>query len=85
MDTEGVSEMTDELEARAKVAKRHLDAYEREMAEIRKLLPAIRAEDPRKYGPRRLEGMVLGLIERTTISRMTAEAAGTTRKPAAQS
>lgn len=70
----------EELRARGRSARRHLDAYNRDIAEIRKLLPTVRAQDPKKYGPRVLEGMIEGVIERGTISRLTAAAAGTSRR-----
>lgn len=82
-ETGGVEDVVEELMARGRSAKRHFEAYERDMAEIRRLLPIVRADDPKKYGPRKLEGMIEGMLERGTISRLTAEAAGTSRKPAA--
>ena len=72
--------MVEELKAHAKAAKRHKDAYEREMQAVRSLLPAVRISDPKRYGPRALEQMIEGMLERGTISRLTAEAAGTSRK-----
>ena len=70
--------MVEEAAARAKVAKRHLDAYNAEMAEIEKLLPALRTEA--KLGPKDIEALILGLRDRGHISRKTAAAAGTSRK-----
>lgn len=72
--------MVEELVARAKAAKRHRLAYEREMERVRELLPVVRVLDPKQYGPRRLEALIEGELERGTISRLTAEAAGTSRK-----
>lgn len=75
--------MVEELVAHARAARRAERAYEREMKEVRRLLPIVRAQDPKEYGPRKLEGMIEGVLERGTISRLTAEAAGTSRKSAA--
>ena len=71
--------MVDELVAEAKAAKRAKAAYERHMARIRVLLPvsAPRTEEVRPGG---LEGMIFEVYERGTISRITAEAAGTSKK-----
>jgi site-specific recombinase XerC len=77
-----VSELVDELVAEAKAAKRSLAAYERHMERVRELLPQVRAEDPKKYGPAVLEEMTGKVYERGTISRLTAEAAGTSKKAA---
>ena len=73
--------MVDELVAEAKAAKRSLAAYERHMARVRALLPEVRATDPKKYGPATLEEMIGKVYERGSISRFTAEAAGTSKKP----
>ena len=75
--------MVEDLKARARSARRHLDAYEREMKEIDLLLPIVRVQSKGELGPRKLEEMILGLYDRGTISRKTAEAAGTSRKSAA--
>ena len=74
--------MVDELVAEAKAARRAEAAYERHMARVRLLLPQVRAEDPKKYGPATLEEMIGKVYERGTISRLTAEAAGTSKKTA---
>ena len=74
--------MVDELVAEAKAARRAEAAYERHMARVRALLPQVRAEDPKKYGPATLEEMIGKVYERGTISRLTAEAAGTSKKTA---
>lgn len=80
MSEMSLDELVEEVEARARSARGHKDSYESEIARISELLPAIRAIAPREYGPKRLEAMVLGLIERGTISRRTSEVAGTSRK-----
>ena len=72
----------EELAARAKSAKRHQAAADEDLARIRELLPVVRAIDPKKYGPKTLEELILGLHDRSTISRWTSEAAGTQRKKA---
>ena len=74
--------MVDELVAHARAAKRAQETYDREIARVRELLPVVRALDPKRYGPRKLEAMIFGVQERGTISRLTAEAAGTSRKKA---
>jgi hypothetical protein len=71
--------LVDELVAEAKAAKRAKAAYERHMERVRDLLPQVRAGNPKKYGPATLEGMIFELYERGTISRLTAEAAGTSK------
>ena len=48
------------------------------MKHIERLLPVVRVE--KNIGPRALETRILGLYDRGTISRKTAEAAGTSRK-----
>lgn len=81
METRGVTDMVEELIAHARAAKRAQATYEREMEQVRALLPDVRVLDPRKYGPKRLESMIEGVLDRSTISRLTSEAAGTTRSP----
>lgn len=72
--------MVEDLRTHAKAAKRHLAAYRREMEQINALLPVVRVE--KNIGPKELEAMTEGLVDRGTISRRTAEAAGTSKKPA---
>jgi hypothetical protein len=74
--------MVDELVAEAKAAKRAKAAYERHMGRIRVLLPVVRAEDVKKYGPATLEEMIGKVYDRGTISRLTADAVGTSKKAA---
>jgi hypothetical protein len=76
-----VADVEQELIAHAKAAKRHLAAYEREMAQVDALLPVVRVE--KNKGPKQLEAMIEGLRDRGFISRRTAEAAGTSKKQAA--
>jgi hypothetical protein len=78
-----VTDVVDDLKAHAKAAKRHLAAYEREMVHVHALLPVVRVE--KKIGPKDLEALIEGLLDRGTISRKTAGAAGTSRKSAGES
>jgi len=75
--------MVDELLAEARAAKRAQAAYERHMKQVRELLPIVRAENVKLYGPAKLEEMIGKLYDRGTISRLTAEAVGTSKKPRA--
>lgn len=72
--------MVDELLAEARAARRAKATYDRHMERVRDLLPAVRATDVKKYGPATLEEMIGKLYDRGTISRMTAEAVGTSKK-----
>ena len=76
--------MVDELVAAAKAAKRAEAAYQRHLERVRELLPIVRAENVKMYGPAKLEEMIGKVYDRGTISRMTAEAVGTSKpkKPA---
>ena len=74
--------MVDELLAEVRAAKRAKAAYDRHMEKIRDLLPVVRATNVKKYGPATLEEMIGKLYERGTISRLTAEAVGTSKKSA---
>ena len=68
--------MVDELVREAKAAKRAEAAYQRHLRRVRELLPVVRAEDVKKYGPATLEEMIGKVYDRGTISRLTAEAVG---------
>lgn len=72
--------MVDELVAAAKAAKRAEAAYKRHADRVKELLPVVRAENVKKYGPAELEQMIGKLYDRGTISRLTAEAVGTSKK-----
>ena len=72
--------MVDELVREAKAAKRAEAAYQRHLRRVRELLPVVRAEDVKKYGPATLEEMIGKVYDRGTISRLTAEAVGTSKK-----
>ena len=77
----GVGDVVDEFVALAKRTKRHKDAYERGLAEMYAMLPAVRQarEGRDKLGPTRIEELGERLIPRDTISRRTAPVIGTTR------
>ena len=83
----GVSDVVDEFVALAKRTKRHKDAYERGLAEMYTMLPAVRQarRGPDKLGPTKIEELSERLIPRDTISRRTAPVIGTSRKRTAQS
>lgn len=71
--------MVDELVREAKAAKRAEAAYQRHLKRVRELLPVVRAEDVKTYGPAKLEEMIGKVYDRGTISRLTADAAGTSK------
>jgi hypothetical protein len=77
-----VSELVNELVAAAKAARRAEAARERHMKRVRELLPQVRAENPKEYGPLKLEELIGKVYDRGTISRLTAQAAGTSKKTA---
>ena len=72
--------MDEQLIAAAKAAKRAEAAYQRHLARVRELLPEVRAQDVKKYGPAVLEEMIGKVYDRGTISRLTAEAVGVSKK-----
>jgi hypothetical protein len=72
--------MVDELVKEAKAAKRAEAAYQAHLKRVRELLPVVRAEDVKRYGPAVLEEMIGKVYDRGTISRLTAEAVGTSKK-----
>lgn len=78
----GVGDVVDEFVALAKATKRHKDAYDRGLAKMYEMLPAVRqARQGRdKLGPTRIEKLSEELIPRDTISRRTAPVIGTSRK-----
>jgi hypothetical protein len=82
-ETVGVTNVVEEAAALGKSARRHLAQYEADMARLRELLPLLRTEA--KLGPKEIEELIGGVYERGTISRRTAEAAGTSRKTPAGS
>jgi dihydroorotase len=84
METGSVTDLQQELVAHAKAAARAKAVYDREMKHVRRLLPVVRAADP-KLKVVELEDMIEHVYDRGTISRMTAEAAGKSGKAPAQS
>jgi hypothetical protein len=72
--------LDEQLIAAAKAAKRAEAAYQRHLARVRELLPEVRAQDVKKYGPAVLEEMIGKVYDRGTISRLTAEAVGVSKK-----
>ena len=79
--SEGES-MVDELVKEARAALRAEAAYKRHAANVKKLLPIVRAEDVDKYGPAVLEEMIGKLYDRGSISRWTAGPVGKSKKSA---
>lgn len=75
--------MVDELVREARAARRAEAAYKRHAERVKELLPVVRAEDVDKYGPAVLEEMIGKLYDRGTISRLTAEHVGRSKKGAA--
>lgn len=67
----------DELVAAAKAAKRAEAARDRYMKRVRELLPEVRVKE--NLGPLELEELIGKLYDRGTISRLTADAAGTSK------
>jgi hypothetical protein len=78
-----VSDVVDELVREAKAAKRAETAYRQHLKRVRELLPQVRVEA--NLGPLELEEMIGKVYDRGTISRLTAEAAGTSKKAASAS
>jgi hypothetical protein len=74
--------LVDELVREARAARRAEAAYQRHLKRVRELLPVVRAEDVKKYGPATLEEMIGKVYDRGTISRLTADAVGTSKKAA---
>lgn len=76
-----MTQLEQELVAHAKAALRAKATYYRELAEVDRLLPLVRAEDPKKNQVVILEEMIGKLRERGFISRKTAAAVGKSGKP----
>jgi hypothetical protein len=79
---EGVDDVVETFEAVAKSAARHKAAFERDLARMYDMLPAMRHA---KQGPTAIEKLSGGLIPRDTASRVTAPVIGTSRKKADES
>ena len=76
--------MEHELVTHAHAAARAKAIYDREMEHVRRLLPEVRASNPKKYKVVRLEAMIERVYDRGTISRMTAAAVGKSSKAPAE-
>ena len=63
----------------ARSVKRHKAAYDAALKELKELLPVLRTQGD-KPGPKEIEALLEGALDRGTISRETAAAAGTSRK-----
>ena len=77
--------MVDELVREARAARRAEAAYRKHADRVKELLPLVRAEDVRKYGPAVLEEMIGKLYDRGTISRLTAERVGRSKSAPGES
>jgi hypothetical protein len=73
-----VDDVLDELVREASAANEAKAAYEKHIKRVRELLPAARVEHP-ELSVIDLEAKIGKAYDRGTISRLTAEAAGTTR------
>ena len=71
--------MVEELVAEAAAANKAKAAYDAHLKRVRELLPIVRKERP-DLTVVRLEAMIGRAYDRGTISRYTAEAAGTAKK-----
>jgi hypothetical protein len=74
--------MVDELAREAKAALRAEAVAKKHRDRVKELLPIVRAEDVDKYGPAALEALIGKLYDRGTISRLTAEHVGKSKKKA---
>ena len=70
--------MVDELIAEAKAANEAKALYDRHIGRVRELLPEVRVTRP-ELTVEQLEEMIGRAYDRGTISRLTAEAAGTSK------
>lgn len=75
--------MVDELVREAKAALRAEIIARKHRDRVKELLPVVRAEDVDKYGPAVLEELIGKLYDRGTISRLTAEHVGRSKKKSA--
>jgi hypothetical protein len=77
--------MVDELAREARAALRAEAVAKKHRDRVKELLPIVRAEDVDKYGPAALEDLIGKLYDRGTISRLTAEHVGRSKKKPAES
>lgn len=80
--TRDVSDVEDRKERIRALGQRVRDG-EAALDELRRELPELRALDPSTYGPKALEYLTGGAVDRATISRWTAKAAGRRKQSAA--
>jgi hypothetical protein len=74
--------MVDELVREAKAALRAEAVAKKHRDRVKELLPVVRAEAVDEYGPAKLEELIGKLYDRGTISRLTAEHVGKSKKKA---
>lgn len=72
--------MVDEALRLARSVNRHKAGLDSDLPKLLELLPELRAATGK--GPKQLEALLEGAVERGTISRRTAATAGTSRKAA---
>lgn len=77
--------MVDELVREARAALRAEAVAKKHRDRVKELLPVVRAEDVDEYGPAKLEELIGKLYDRGTISRLTAEHVGRSKKKPAES
>jgi hypothetical protein len=73
-----VEDVLDELVAEARAANVHKAAYDKHIGRVRELLPILRVQRP-EMSVVEIEAAIERAYDRGTISRYTAEAAGTAR------
>jgi hypothetical protein len=76
-------DVLDELVAEAAAANEAKAVYEKHIARVRELLPVVRVQKP-ELTVVQLEAKIGRVYDRGTISRLTAEAAGTSRPKTAR-
>ncbi len=75
-----VSDVEDRIKSLGRSLRRNRAAVDRDLEELRGLLPELRASDPKKYRVRTIDRLLDGALDPGTISRWTSEAVGATRK-----
>jgi hypothetical protein len=75
-----VGDVEDRVKALGRSLQRNRAGVDRDLEELRGLLPELRASNPRKYKVRVLDRLLDGALDPGTISRWTSEAVGATRK-----
>lgn len=72
--------MEDRVKALGRSLRRNRAGVDHDLEQLRDLLPALRASDPKKYGVRAIDQLLGGALDPGTISRWTSEAVGVARK-----